>query len=124
MDLLTYLSRATYLKHSYVERPEHQPSESSDLEFHDFLEFLEFHSRLTARKLTTSRLTARKLTDLEIILFGSDSFLTKYDPNNVCVLSFMSFLSFLSFARGSLPGSSLLGSSLITILCSSFSGLN
>src|ERR1700753_3937315 len=56
----------------------------SFLSFMTFFIFLSIARKLPARKLTTRKLTARKLTvrkltDHSIILFGSDSFLTRYD---------------------------------------------
>src|SRR6201992_2357810 len=74
IDLLTYnllqviQSRATYLKHSYVER-------------------LLLHFNISPRNRRILSF-ARKLTDHLIILFGSDSFLTKYDLQLIMYVSF------------------------------------
>src|SRR6202000_1590756 len=74
MDLLTYnflqviQSRATYKKHSYVER-------------------LLLHFNISPRNRRILSF-ARRLTDHSIILFGSDSFLTRYDLQLIMYVSF------------------------------------
>ena len=82
MDLLTYnflqviQSRAiwsTFICWKGFTPFQHQPSESSDLE------------------------SCSRLTDLEIILFGSDSFLTKYDLQLIMYVSWVSWVFWVSW---------------------------